>query len=437
MFRHFIHYLPFNLNKSWTKNFFLISIFFSSLFYFLPITKLHAGWDAQSSGISTDLHSVHFVDDDIGWAVGASGEILNTSDGGTTWTAQTSGTTSILRDVQFINSSTGIAVGNSSTFLKTINGGSTWTAVTPGISDTIFYSVFWSTNTSAWAVGELSRIRKSSDSVTWSNGAPNGTGTSEDLKSVFFINSSTGWVAGNNAALLRTYDTGDNWSSITFGALDFSQIYFINESTGWVVGNSGGTSEIYKTMDSGTNWSLQFSTTVTLNSVHFVTVDDGWIAGDSGVIFKSTNSGTSFEQEDSSATTNLNKIYLPSENIAFAVGASGTIIKNSITSTSSSDSAVIEKQGDIKPINNLFDPSNNEATTLEYTTLNSGRITIRIFSMQGQLIKLILDADVTAGSNSINWDGRNDTGEIVGSGIYIVHIQGPGFSSTAKIAIVQ
>jgi len=35
------------------------------------------------------------------------------------------------------------------------------------------------------------------------------------------------------------------------------------------------------------------------------------------------------------------------------------------------------------------------------------------------------------------WDGKNDKGEIVASGIYIIHLEGAGKSSSLKIAVVN
>jgi photosystem II stability/assembly factor-like uncharacterized protein len=66
---------------------------------------------------------VHFVDAQVGWAVGDGGTILNTSDGGTNWAAQTSGTIKRLRSVHFTNAQVGWAVGEDGTILKTCDGG--------------------------------------------------------------------------------------------------------------------------------------------------------------------------------------------------------------------------------------------------------------------------------------------------------------------------
>jgi photosystem II stability/assembly factor-like uncharacterized protein len=59
-----------------------------------------------------------------GFAVGAGGRILHSSDNGTTWTDQTSGTTANLHDVSFASDALrGIAVGDGGVILRTTNGG--------------------------------------------------------------------------------------------------------------------------------------------------------------------------------------------------------------------------------------------------------------------------------------------------------------------------
>ncbi len=85
-------------------------------------------WSAQTSGTTSDLVGVSFVDQSHGWAVGHGGTILATTDGGATWSAQTSGTTQLLWGVSFVDQSHGWAVGLGDTILATTDGGATWSA---------------------------------------------------------------------------------------------------------------------------------------------------------------------------------------------------------------------------------------------------------------------------------------------------------------------
>jgi photosystem II stability/assembly factor-like uncharacterized protein len=77
----------------------------------------------QLTDSSRILHSVYFADANTGYAVGAGGKILKTTDGGTNWSVQSSGTTDNLSSVYFTDANTGYVVGGNGTFLKTTNGG--------------------------------------------------------------------------------------------------------------------------------------------------------------------------------------------------------------------------------------------------------------------------------------------------------------------------
>jgi photosystem II stability/assembly factor-like uncharacterized protein len=63
------------------------------------------------------------VDAKVGTAVGASGTILRTTDGGETWARQSSGTSVSLMAVSFADENNGTAVGAEGTILRTSTGG--------------------------------------------------------------------------------------------------------------------------------------------------------------------------------------------------------------------------------------------------------------------------------------------------------------------------
>ncbi len=71
------------------------------------------------------LFGLDFPSPNTGYCAGSNGSIMKSSDGGINWTAQTSGTSSTLRAVYFVDSLFGFAVGQAGTLLKTTNGGVT------------------------------------------------------------------------------------------------------------------------------------------------------------------------------------------------------------------------------------------------------------------------------------------------------------------------
>ncbi|HYR54476.1 MAG TPA: hypothetical protein VEM39_00030, partial [Myxococcaceae bacterium] len=58
-----------------------------------------------------------------GTAVGQSGTILRTTDGGEIWRPQTSGTRNPILGVSFLDANTGTVVGGMGTILRTTTGG--------------------------------------------------------------------------------------------------------------------------------------------------------------------------------------------------------------------------------------------------------------------------------------------------------------------------
>ena len=86
------------------------------------------GWVAQTSGTLSNLYSVSFADANNGAAVGTSGMILHTTNGGANWVRQVVGTTVWFYGVHFVDANTGTVVGEAGTVLHTTDGGTTWTS---------------------------------------------------------------------------------------------------------------------------------------------------------------------------------------------------------------------------------------------------------------------------------------------------------------------
>lgn len=102
----------------------------------LKTTDGGSTWNSQTSGTTTNLRSVHFADANQGWAVGVSGLILISTDGGTSWTQETSGVSTELRRVFFVNANTGYAVGATGTILKRTSGPTTFVVTNTNDSGT-------------------------------------------------------------------------------------------------------------------------------------------------------------------------------------------------------------------------------------------------------------------------------------------------------------
>lgn len=100
--------------------------FLQILFIYLLVAQIcFAQWSSQSSGVTTNLYSSYFLDKNIGWASGANGVILKTTNGGVNWIKKSSGTTVSLGYILFFDMNVGIVLGNEGTVKKSTNGGDT------------------------------------------------------------------------------------------------------------------------------------------------------------------------------------------------------------------------------------------------------------------------------------------------------------------------
>ncbi|MEO6131430.1 MAG: YCF48-related protein, partial [Saprospiraceae bacterium] len=123
-----------------------------------------------------------------------------------------------------------------------------------------------------------------------------GLPSTEALKTVKFIDVSTGWVGGENGTIMKTTNGGINWSLQTSGITNtIRSIYFLDASNGWACGDEG---TIIATSNGGTSWSPQTSPyTTQYNSIRFVNSTTGWITGVGNVLLKTVNGGTVWTQQ--------------------------------------------------------------------------------------------------------------------------------------------
>ncbi len=60
----------------------------------------------------------------------------------------------------------------------------------------------------------------------------------------------------------------------------------------------------------------------------------------------------------------------------------------------------------------------NPETNIQYTLPCDTRVTLAIYNLLGQKIRTLVDIDKVAGNHQITWDGLNDAGQQVSSGVY-------------------
>jgi len=109
--------------------------------------------------------------------------------------------------------------------------------------------------------------------------------TQNNIKDIYAPDTSIAIACGSGGALMRTTDSGHNWTYLNSGTSSgLNSIYFINTSTGFIAGSNG---VLLKTTNTGLNWtSLTSGTSSNLYSIFFLNSTTAWAAGSGGVIIK-------------------------------------------------------------------------------------------------------------------------------------------------------
>ena len=79
----------------------------------------------------------------------------------------------------------------------------------------------------------------------------------------------------------------------------------------------------------------------------------------------------------------------------------------------------------------------NPVTTLTYGVPRDASVRLAVYSVAGRLVRTLVDGEVGAGYRTVVWDGRDDRGVEVGSGVYFCRMEADGFGDTAKMVLMK
>ncbi len=151
------------------------------------------------------------------------------------------------------------------------------------------------------------------------------TETDKNLRAIFFVDSMTGWAAGDAGAVYRTTDGGRSWKPLLCGApANINFIFFVDWNNGWMLGETVGkgfgkdASEgeilLFTTNNSGRTWTNKPLPNVL--SLYFIDPQNGWAVGKDATVLKTSDGGGQWSQIASME----NLIGLPVESSTYNFG---------------------------------------------------------------------------------------------------------------------
>jgi cytochrome bd-type quinol oxidase subunit 1 len=79
----------------------------------------------------------------------------------------------------------------------------------------------------------------------------------------------------------------------------------------------------------------------------------------------------------------------------------------------------------------------NPVTTIRYRLEHRSHVTLEIYDVNGGIVSRIFEGERKAGLNSVTWDGRNESGAAVASGIYFCRLGAGRLSVSKKMILLR
>ncbi len=326
--------------KKYHRSFlFILSLFVTILFF--PSITWASGWALNNSSVNNTLIGISLSGNTL-FAVGTEGTILYSNDSGKTWSQGSSGTSFELNDVYALSESTAVAVGNSATIRRTTDGGKTWKTISPSLlssntnSSPSLYTITMASSSIGFAVGQSGTVLKTTDGgASWNQiNISIAELSTTDLYTARAISSTKIIIAGEGGAIYSSSDTGTTWTSSTSGTTQLlNAMSFVDSSNGWIGGENR---TLLKTTNGGSTWSVSsvsgLETNEMINDVSFRDKSNGILAGLNGALLQTSDGGTTWTSISSSQSTALFDLSYVSSDVRWGVGINGDIFRYDATS---------------------------------------------------------------------------------------------------------
>jgi hypothetical protein len=79
----------------------------------------------------------------------------------------------------------------------------------------------------------------------------------------------------------------------------------------------------------------------------------------------------------------------------------------------------------------------NPATTIAFSLPQETRVWLAIYDLSGRLVRVLVDEVRAAGSYEVPWNGANEAGKQMASGVYICRMEAGSFRETRRMTLVK
>ncbi len=239
--------------------------------------------------------------------------------------------------------------------------------------------------------------------------------------------------------LIKSLDKGETWEDISpFGMV--SDVDFAGDSAQTIF--AACYNIVFRSTDAGASWTLAFNGTLEflITRVIFLPPATVYIAGEYGqpplpwpVLFYSGDLGNTWQQISLNMIGRIVDLEAgPGGWIYFATRNSGVYRFQQPTGIPPGQNA----SADFRLFQNYPNPFNPE-TAISYQLSNGSNLELAVYNSLGQKIRTLVQARQPAGRYQVKWDGRDEAGREVGSGVYIYRLKAGQYSISKKMILLR
>jgi photosystem II stability/assembly factor-like uncharacterized protein len=406
-------------------------------------------WIQHSSPTTKWLMTCVFTDTLNGWAAGDSGVIVHTSNAGQIWILQNSGIDYPISTIYFVNKNLGWGLANSyyypgTAILKTTDGGNIWTHTNYQDTLTWLTAVYFLDSLTGFIAGQYGTILKTTDAgLSWTRcEVDTGAYSNRTIYKIKFNNPQHGIAAGGNmdngGVVWKTSDSGLYWVSEYVSPEPVFDIILMDSLR--TLGSGGDFdfgADVVKSFDNGVSWSFQTIQIFGIGySLSLRTRNEIWVATGYGAYWgRSIDTGNVFHPVPIPDSAGIFGVEFIDSLHGWAVGNYGSIYKFNISAIG------------IKPISekvpqeyrlfqnypNPFNPS----TIIKFDippekSVSRQHVRLTIYDILGRVVSTPVNTDMRPGSYEITFDGSGYS-----SGVYFYMLEGEGFIQTRKLVLIK
>jgi FlgD Ig-like domain len=88
-------------------------------------------------------------------------------------------------------------------------------------------------------------------------------------------------------------------------------------------------------------------------------------------------------------------------------------------------------------LNQNFPNPFNPTTVIEFAVPSKSTVHLAVFNVMGQKVRTLVDEELDVGWKSVTWDGTDDAGNSVASGIYLYRVEAGDYTDSKKMMMVK